>query len=1119
MFSGANAAENRRNNLEQLKLKRAQLASQNKPSASSSANPSTSSPQSHYAAPPSQHRDATISSRFFPPTPAPAAGNILVPNSSPIPLEDPTTKPYQPYGHSHRRDAPSSSSFSTNARPLSRPAFTPDPLSTSSGFVSHSKPAHATARRQWSASETTNHDEGPPRKKINRGISDDILSISGSTPSPEIQRVGQRRNGASIAPDTMSISSDESLPEALHIQAGPSRPRVSSAQSSSKPNSQVVVEPTDMGFTLFKITRAGDPLPRIIAAWEQSGGDEQKANMLMSNSNWPPAKSQPPTPAQNSRTRELDPPKAPPSQRVTDKERGKLSSIYARRTLLEAKAPVTPPPAVKISTSTSTVSSNVMASPMSPALRVPQRKRAKKMVIDSESEFDDSDGDADVNDASASVHEIRALEYLNTSGADALQELTGCSPEQASAIIDLRPFESPDAARSKLAQGKKKSNGLTARMFEDCVRMLQGYGTVDSVLEECERIGSKLRRAIASWSPEEKEKMITENVEDGGLSLVSLNLKHQPPQNYLTTQPALLAPGVTLKEYQLLGVNWLNLLYSSNYSCILADEMGLGKTIQVISFLAYLKQQGKMGPHLIVVPSSTLENWCREFEKFAPSLNIQTYYADKNDRPLLRQSLIDSQRCNTGEPDHWEVLITTYNLAQGDEKDRKFFKKIDWDCCVYDEGHVLKNFQSQRYQTLLKVKADWRLLLTGTPLQNNLQELVSLLNFILPRQFADSIESLRAIFKVKGDTKVTLLSQERISRAKKMMTPFVLPVLIEMQVLKDLPKKTERIEWCEMTDLQRSIYRNALHRSRKTIVEAADEADDGLPARPTKKLKAAAKPKVTSYSENSSNVLMDLRKAASHPMLFRTLFTDDALTGITKQLLKEPDFKRRGALFELVKEDMSVMTDSELQLFCGTYKSTKKYLQDKACYVDAGKVQVLLKLLSDYEGQGRKFTQILDILQAVLKHRDTKYLLLTGSTPVDVRQTLVDEFTDDPSIPIFLLSTKAGGMGINLTAASVVIMFDQDFNPHNDRQAQDRAYRIGQKRDVEVVKLISKGTIEEDMLRLGETKLALDEAVAGDDEKEESAPERAMKTSLMKVLRQQFEKEEDGVGSAPKVKT
>lgn len=163
-----------------------------------------------------------------------------------------------------------------------------------------------------------------------------------------------------------------------------------------------------------------------------------------------------------------------------------------------------------------------------------------------------------------------------------------------------------------------------------------------------------------------------------------------------------------------------------------------------------------------------------------------------------------------------------------------------------------------------------------------------------------------------------------------------------------------------------------------------------------------------------------------------------------------------------------------------------------------------------------------------MAQKEINYLMLTGSTPVDVRQSLVDEFTEDDSIPVFLLSTKAGGMGINLTAASVVIMqvhlvhhfmpvvddvsfrFDQDFNPHNDRQAQDRAYRIGQKRDVEVVKLITRGTIEEDMLKLGETKLALDEAVAGDTEDAgESAPEQEMKTSLMNVLRKQFEEQQD----------
>ncbi|PPQ71092.1 hypothetical protein CVT26_011632 [Gymnopilus dilepis] len=311
-----------------------------------------------------------------------------------------------------------------------------------------------------------------------------------------------------------------------------------------------------------------------------------------------------------------------------------------------------------------------------------------------------------------------------------------------------------------------------------------------------------------------------------------------------------------------------------------------------------------------------------------------------------------------------------------------------------------------------------------------------------------------------------------------------------------------------MTDLQRTIYRDALKRSRKTIIEAAIEETSDIPSSiPSRKTRMTGRSKDKIYAENSSNVLMDLRKAALHPMLFRTRFTDETLSAITKHLLKEPDFKRRGAIAELVKEDMSVMTDSELQ-------STRKYLQDEACYVDAGKIQVLLGLLSEYKKDGRKilifsqFTQMLDILQAVLKKHAMRYLVLTGSTPVDVRQSLVDEFTEDESINIFLLSTKAGGMGINLTAASVVIMFDQDFNPHNDRQAQDRAYRIGQKRDVEVIKLISRGTIEEDILRLGETKLALDEAVAGDaEEKDDGTSERAMKTSLLNTLRLQLESE------------
>jgi SWI/SNF-related matrix-associated actin-dependent regulator of chromatin subfamily A containing DEAD/H box 1 len=164
-----------------------------------------------------------------------------------------------------------------------------------------------------------------------------------------------------------------------------------------------------------------------------------------------------------------------------------------------------------------------------------------------------------------------------------------------------------------------------------------------------------------------------------------------------------------------------------------------------------------------------------------------------------------------------------------------------------------------------------------------------------------------------------------------------------------------------------------------------------------------------------------------------------------------------------------------------------------------------------------QFTQVLDILQAILKRRKIKYLLLTGSTAVDVRQSLVDEFNEDDSITIFLLSTKAGGIGINLTAASVVVMFDQDFNPHNDRQAQDRAYRIGQKRNVDVIKLITRGTVEEDMLKLSQMKLDLDEAVAGDNDEHDAKVENEMKKSLMKTLRQKFEDEgeSNAGGSGP----
>ncbi|EJF65407.1 hypothetical protein DICSQDRAFT_51421 [Dichomitus squalens LYAD-421 SS1] len=971
-----------------------------------------------------------------------------------------------------------------------------------------------------------------PAKRLNTGQTNSRDPIDFlSPPSPEVRIAGQRPAGPNTSLSSISLSSDDSFPDAKDFVNDAPQSRIVRGQrvpeEKPSPVSSAHANDDEGQFTRFRLTQIEHDTEFVRAAWKEAGGDVPKASALLNDPSWkPPAKTPPPKepdpPTETGRVKEVL--EANRAQRLAVKEKGKKSMIYKSR-LVDGKptsdaGPSTPPP--------SKGPPIIIDSPFSPEIGRPL-KRLKRKVVDSDSEADfvDSDEEDDVHVRKTSSDEQRALEYYNETTAEGLQELTGCTPAQANKIIELRPFTSVDDLNAKLGQGKKKAGpaGISPRMFEDSATIFEGYGRVDSILEDCEGIGAELKKEIASWthgkSAKGKQRELAQAsrdtsvaTEDGAITLTHVEVPAQKPKYYMTTQPSLLQPGVTLKEYQLIGVNWLSLLYQKRLSCILADEMGLGKTVQVISFFAHLKERGRGGPHLIVVPSSTLENWCREFQKFAgDNIHVETYYADKNDRPQLRDMLNNS--VVTKKAGGWNVLITTYNLAQGDDHDRKFFRKIDWDTCVYDEGHVLKNFQSQRYQALLRYKARWRLLLTGTPLQNNLQELVSLMNFILPDQFADDLDSLRAVFKTKGDSKVTLLAQQRVSRAKKMMTPFVLRRRKD-QVLQDLPKKTERIEWCDMTPLQKSIYNDALQRSRKTIFDLetngaetpAAAATNGRGKPVKKKTRATARTKDKMYLENSANVLMDLRKAASHPMLFRRRFTNDALSGMARLLLKEPDFKKRGALFELVKEDMEVMTDAELQAFCATYKCLRKYLLNEDCYYEAGKIKVLINLLEQYQKQGRRmlifsqFTQILDILEKVLELKKIKYLVLTGSTPVDVRQSLVDEFTEDESIPVFLLSTKAGGMGINLTAASVVIMFDQDFNPHNDKQAQDRAYRIGQKRDVEVVKLITKGSIEEDMLALGQMKLALDEAVAG--EETEERVEHEMKVSLMNAVRKKI---------------
>jgi len=377
--------------------------------------------------PPAQSRDATLSSRFFPNTPP--LGNVLVPNSSPIAPEDVEPKPYRPYSAPPARDVSSSSSSTyTNGWAQSAPSFPFDPLSASSGFVSRGGSSHATLRRQYSKEDLGNHEEGPPRKRINRGSSRDAFVVPESPPSSDIHRVGQKRHATSMSMDTTSQSSDDSLPSPSQILAGPSKPRLTKSRPSPARDLPSTSDLSlDKAFQVFQFENPEHDYQRKKAAWTRANGDKNIATSFLSDSSWQPVpSSSPASGAKDSigRVKELE--DASKAQRASVKEKGKKSLIYANRTALEAKSPSTPPPAKPMLDLTSPTPAP--ASPSTPLIRQPPRKRIKKLVIDSDSDSafnGESEDEENKSEPLPSTFESRALDYINSSNADALQELTG----------------------------------------------------------------------------------------------------------------------------------------------------------------------------------------------------------------------------------------------------------------------------------------------------------------------------------------------------------------------------------------------------------------------------------------------------------------------------------------------------------------------------------------------------------------------------------------------------------------------------------------------------------------------------------------------------------------------
>ncbi|XP_027587544.1 SWI/SNF-related matrix-associated actin-dependent regulator of chromatin subfamily A containing DEAD/H box 1 [Pipra filicauda] len=660
----------------------------------------------------------------------------------------------------------------------------------------------------------------------------------------------------------------------------------------------------------------------------------------------------------------------------------------------------------------------------------------KRETQDSEDESASEDGgsslDEDYGDGDEVMedgYKAKILSFLQDASPGELTLIPQCSQKKAQKIIALRPFNSWEALFTKMT----KTAGLSEDIVWNCKILLKERDVVLKLMNKCEDISNKLT------------KQVTRITGDGGCG-------------WNIEQPSILNQSLKLKPYQKIGLNWLALLYKHRLNGILADEMGLGKTIQAIAFLAYLYQEGNRGPHLIVVPASTLDNWIREVHLWCPELNVLFYYGSLEDRKHLRVDIINKVV-------DFNVIVTTYNSAISSSEDRGLFRKLKLNYAIFDEGHMLKNMSSVRYQHLMTINAKNRLLLTGTPVQNNLLELMSLLNFVMPHMFSSSTSEIRRMFssKTKSAEEQSVYEKERIAHAKQIIKPFILR-RVKDEVLKQLPPKKDLIELCAMSEKQEQLYFDLLNRLKKTIKSNEKNSDMG-------------------------NAMMQLRKMANHPLLHRQYYTTDKLRTMSMLMLKEPT--HCDANPDLIFEDMTVMTDFELHLLCKQYSHISDFKLDMDQILDSGKFRALERILSDLKEKGDRvvlfsqFTMMLDILEVFLKHRQHRYIRLDGKTQIPDRIHLIDNFNTDMEIFVFLLSTKAGGLGINLTSANVVILHDIDCNPYNDKQAEDRCHRVGQTREVKVIKLISKGTIEESMLKISQQKLKLEQDMTAADAGEE----------------------------------
>ncbi|KAK6525682.1 hypothetical protein TWF281_010734 [Arthrobotrys megalospora] len=581
-----------------------------------------------------------------------------------------------------------------------------------------------------------------------------------------------------------------------------------------------------------------------------------------------------------------------------------------------------------------------------------------------------------------------------------------------------------------------------------------------------------------------------------------------------TRQPKLVT-GCVMKEYQLEGLEWMASLFENGLNGILADEMGLGKTLQTISLFAFLREMHVYGPFLVAAPLSTLANWVDEFAKFTPDIPVVLYHGNPQEREQLRNTRLRAKDHRNVGP-KFPIVCTSYEIIMND---RKYLAAYDWKYIVVDEGHRLKNFNCRLVKELEKYPSANRLLLTGTPLQNNLVELWSLLHFLLPQVFND-VESFQSWFDFsdlqhEGKTSEEIkqsIGTNLVSSLHQILKPFLLRRL-KTDVELSLPKKREYVLYAPLSQTQKELYRRILDRDTEEFLVGKLLGASGaslmekraLAKTPKKGTKGTETPKrkadeMEEEDQSTPTISSRALKNSRSNKKLRVDYKEKSDRQYFKELEASPDQSKENtpdlsadqvAYHAAVKEIKAKKMQNpvmQLRLACNSphlfYWPWGDKDPDETLVTESGKMMLLDRLVPELFKRGHKvliFSQFkvqLDIIQEwATTLRGWNCCRIDGSVKQEERRDLIKAFNSDSDYKLFLLSTRAGGLGINLTSADTVILYDSDWNPQQDLQAQDRAHRIGQTRPVIVYRLATAATVEQTLLEKADAKRRLEKLV------------------------------------------